>query len=326
MHTDPAAAVVWAISEGHAGMENQCLGLAERLALPTAVLRLRPRAPWTWLPAGYWPWPLAALGPGSDRPAPPWPRLVLSCGRRAVPYALTIGRVSHRRTALVHIQNPQARLSAFDWVVAPEHDRLAGDNVIATLGALHRVNAVRLATAAARFAEGLAHLPRPLVTVLLGGSSRHHRLTAAAASRLAEQLAALARQGFGLAITPSRRTGEANLAILRERLAGSGAYLWDFRGDNPYFALLALADIILVTEDSVTMASEAAFTGKPLFVIGLEGGGRRLAAFHSGLRQAGHARPFAGRLEAFRPPRPLDEPGRVAALLASRLARRFVAA
>lgn len=324
MSVSPGDATVWTLSEGHAGMENQCLGLAERLALPTAVLRVKPRAPWTWLPAGHWPWPLAALGRGSDWPAPPWPRLVISCGRRAVPYALLIGRASRGRTALVHIQNPQARLAAFDCVVAPAHDGLAGDNVIATLGALHRVTAVRLATAQARLAEIFAPLPRPLVAVLLGGNSRHHRLTPAVAGRLGEQLRGLAEQGFGLAITPSRRTGDANLAVLRQRLAGCGAYLWDFRGDNPYFALLALADAILVTEDSVTMACEAAFTGKPLQVVSLAGGGRRLAAFHAALRQAGHARPFAGRLEFFQG-KPLDETGRVAALLAARLASRFVA-
>jgi mitochondrial fission protein ELM1 len=210
-------------------------------------------------------------------------------------------------------------------VVAPAHDGLVGDNVIATLGALHRVTAVRLATAAARFAEAFAPLPRPLVAVLVGGNSRHHRLTPALAGRLGEQLRGLADQGCGLAVTPSRRTGAANLGILRQRLAGSGAYLWDFQGENPYFALLASADVILVTEDSVTMACEAAFTGKPLYVVALEGGGRRHAAFHAALRQAGHAQPFAGRLEFF-PGKPLDETGRVAALLAARLASRFAAA
>jgi mitochondrial fission protein ELM1 len=87
-------------------------------------MRVWPRRPWTWLPAGCWPVPLSALGPGSDELAPPWPDLLITTGRRSVPYGLLVKRLSGGRTFTVHIQRPQTRTERFDLVVAPRHDRL----------------------------------------------------------------------------------------------------------------------------------------------------------------------------------------------------------
>ena len=41
-------------------------------------------------------------------------------------------------------------------------------------------------------------------------------------------------------------------------LTGDNVTIWDGAGDNPYFAYLAFADHVLVTEDSASMVSEAA--------------------------------------------------------------------
>jgi hypothetical protein len=75
--------------------------------------------------------------------------------------------------------------------------------------------------------------------------------------------------------------------------------IWDGTGDNPYHAFLAHSDAIVVTEDSVNMVTEAAGTGKPVFVQSLSGNSRRLARFHALMREAGATRPFTGRLESW---------------------------
>jgi len=131
-----------------------------------------------------------------------------------------------------------------------------------TRGALHRVTAARLATAAAQWAPSLAHLPQPRAAVLLGGSNRRYRFTAAIAAQLAQQLAALARSGIGLMITPSRRTDPAVVSTVRNALRELPVVIWDGAGDNPYFAYLGLADHVIVTGDSVNMVSEACATGQ----------------------------------------------------------------
>lgn len=314
----PEIGACWVASEGHAGMENQCLGLAERLGAPVEVKRLHPRAPWTWLPPGWWPAPALALGPGSDRLVPPWPDLMITCGRRSVPYALHVRRASRGRTFTVHIQDPQTRLDRFDVVAPPRHDRLSGPNVVETFGALHRVTQERLREEAAKFRASVAHLPRPLVAVLVGGPNGAYEMTTETVAEIARKLRGL---GAGLAVTPSRRTGGMNVATLRNALAGAPAVVWDFAGDNPYFGWLGLADAVVATCDSVSMLSEACFTGKPVFVAELPGGNPKFRAFHAAMREAGYTRPFDGRLASWTY-RPLDDTGAVAAEVRRRFAAR----
>ncbi len=312
----PSAQRCWVVSDGNAGNENPALGLAQAVGLETEVKRLRPRPPWTWLPGNLWPRPFAALGADSDSLAPPWPDLVISCGRRSVPYSLALRRAG--AGCNVHIQNPRIGLRHFDLVAAPRHDRLQGANVVATKGSLHRLTAPLLAAEAARLEPELSHLPRPLVAVLVGGTNSCYRLTEGATTELAAGLTTLCGQGAGLVVTTSRRTGTANEAALRQALEKQPAVIWDGQEPNPYFAYLGLADAIVVTADSVNMVSEAASTGKPVHVFELEGGNRKFRAFHDMLRADGITRPFAGRLErwSYDPP---DDTARVAAAVKRQL-------
>ena len=314
-----ASPTCWILTEGHAGMEAQCRGLAEALGLAPTVKRVRVRLPWDALPNRLWFRPLAAPTADSDTLAPPWPDLVISCGNVSAPLAAAIRRASGGRTRAVHIQNPKMDRRHFDLVIAPRHDGMAGDNVMSSAAAIHPVTPQKLAEGARRWAPALAHLPRPLTAVLIGGSNRRHRLTPAIAARLADDLVRFVRAtGGSLAVTPSRRTGAENEALIRERLRDVPAYIWDGRGDNPYFGLLGLADAIVVTEDSVSMTSEAIATGKPVYVAGLAGESRRLRSFHQMLMDDGITRPFDGQFAtwSYAPP---DDTARAAA----EIRRRF---
>lgn len=197
-------------------------------------------------------------------------------------------------------------LSKFDAILAGRHDGIEGPNVIVTRTALHRVTQARLAAERAIWAPRFAHLPRPLVAVLLGGSNGRYKFEAAEGQALAAQLAALARQGAGLMITPSRRTAPEVVASLRAALEPLGAWIWDFTGENPYFGMLACADAIIVTADSVSMVSEAVATSAPVFLARLPGKSARIGAFMDALVQDGRVRDFAGRLELW-DTAPLDD-------------------
>ncbi len=312
---------VWAIHDGKIGMASQVLGLAEAVGWPFVEKRLSIRAPWRHLVPALWFQPLAAPGSDGDRLEPPWPDLMIACGRNAVAPALAVKQASAGRTFWVQIQDPRYARSSADLVVAPSHDPARGANVVTTLGAVHRVTAARLADGARRFGPLFAHLPRPLVAVLIGGDNRAYRLTRERFTALATALAALAAAGMGLAITPSRRTAAAALAELKARLAGLPAFIWDGEGENPYFGMLGLADAIVVTADSVNMVSEAAATGKPVHVVALDGGSSKFARFHRAMEEAGITRPFRGAIEqwSYRPP---DEAARAAGLIRARLAQR----
>ena len=316
------SATIWAVHDGKIGMANQTLGLAEAVApaLGGTVVEksLVLRAPWRWLPPHAWLAPLAALDPRGDRLAPPWPDVLISCGRLVAAPARAAKHASGGRIFWVQVQDPGYASGDADLIVMPRHDGDGGANAFVTLGAVHRVTPARLADGARRFGPSLARLKRPLVAVLLGGDNRVYRLTAARLSTLIEQLVALTKQGYGIAVTTSRRSGPGLASQLRQALPN--AFIWSGDGDNPYFGLLALADAVVVTADSVNMVSEAATTGKPVHIVELDGGSAKFTRFHTAMRAANATRPFTGTIERWSYP-PLDDTARAAV----EVARRFTA-
>lgn len=311
---------IWVLHDGKIGMANQVTGLAEALGWPITEKRLEIRAPWRYLAPRLWLASHRAIDPAGARLEPPWPDVVIACGRNSIVPARLIKRQSGGKTFWVQIQDPRFARSEIDLIVAPQHDPAAGDNVFSTLGAVHRVTPEKLRADAVRWASTFAALPRPLVAVLIGGDNAVYRLTETMFGSLCDRLVALAKSGVGLAITPSRRTGEAQRRMLEKRLAGHNAFIWDGKGDNPYFAMLGAADAIIVTADSVSMISEAASTGKPVHIIELEGGSAKFTRFHQAMRDAGITRPFNGTLDEWHYP-PLDDTARAAVEIRRRLGK-----
>jgi mitochondrial fission protein ELM1 len=303
----------WVISEPYAGLQAQALGLTEAAGFTPDLRVLQPRVPWRLFPAATWPAPLAAV-PEAVRP--PLPALVIGCGG----VAAAVGAALRRRgVGAVQVQHPRMAPSRFDLIVVNRHDELTGPNVVVTRTALHRVTPDRLAAAAQAWRDTFADLPRPLVAVLVGGSNGRLRLNRAVAARLAGDLAGIMqRDRVGLALTCSRRTDPAAAQVLRDALTPLGAWIWDGTGDNPYFGMLALADTILVTSESVSMISEAVATTAPVMLAALPGRSRRNALFIEPLLAEGRVRLFAGRLETW-PAAPLNDTPEAAAELRRRL-------
>jgi mitochondrial fission protein ELM1 len=312
----------WVVTDGKAGMESQCVGLAEALGLHPDIKRVRLRAPWRAL-SPYLRLGLAHAFQNKTAIAPPWPDLLIASGRLSVPASLYVRAQSARvgkRSFTVQIQDPVISRSHFDLVIAPLHDGLAGSNVISTIGALHRVEPGKLARDAALLAPAVAALPRPYIGVLIGGSNGSYRLGAPEITELASKLRALAsHMGAGLLITPSRRTGDENVSLLKALLNGTSAFIWDGEGWNPYFGILGLSDYLVVTADSVNMISEACASGKPVSIYDLPGGSRKSARFRDALFARGLVRPFAIPLDTC-PAQPLNEMSEVVKAIANRLA------
>jgi len=280
----------WAVTTGEAGMRTQARGLAQAVAdiVEERTVRLAP--PWSWLPHRLVSRPLERQEAGPGRLAQPWPDLIVTCGRRSAPFSLAVRQASAGRTLAVHIQDPLRPAADFDLVVALAHDPIvAGVNVIKTVTAMHDVTPARLAAAREQWEARFAPLGRPLAGVAIGGPTRRSAFTEAHAHRLAESLARTRRAGFGLAITPSRRTPMTVRRILEAAFARDArVFIWDLEGDNPYLGILACADALIVTGDSVSMVSEAVATGAPVEVLDLGQGRHEL--FLDALIERGLAR------------------------------------
>ena len=237
-----------------------------------------------------------------------------------IAHSIAIKRASKGHTFNIRIQHPRVALRHFDLVVAPKHDACRGANVIETMGAIHGVTAEGMRLAGEKFASQFSALPRPLVAVMVGGTNKCYQMTPEIGRILGERLAAMsASTGAGILLTTSRRTGPEVEAALRQALQGTPAYIWDGAGDNPYLAFLALADYLVVTADSVNMVSEACSTGKPVFVVDLDGGSKKFRRFHEAMRSAGYTRSFTGALDRWSYT-PLYDVGRVVREVKMRMA------
>jgi mitochondrial fission protein ELM1 len=307
------ASAPWILSEGLAGLQAQALGLAEASGLTPEVRVLKPRAPWKWMAARLWPRPLSVVA-GSLRA--PLPDLVIGCGGMA---AAVLAALRDQSRPVVQVQNPRMAIGRFDLVVANRHDELTGPNVLLTRTALHRVTPERLAAEAERWRARFEWLPRPLVAVLLGGSNGRYRLDVGVGAKLAADLAMMMRQDrVGVMVTPSRRTDPAVTTLIADAIAPLGGWVWDGTGDNPYFGMLALADLIVVTQDSVSMISEAAATSAPVLVAELPGRSRRQGLFLKLMCDEGRVRRFDGRFAPWQAT-PMNDTPEVAAAMRQRL-------
>jgi mitochondrial fission protein ELM1 len=271
----------WVITPGEPGMRSQALGLAAAVGLPIIEKQIAVGAPWKWLPAGLLPMPRSAFHAAETPLEPPWPRLVIACGRRSIPPALAIKRLSAGRTVAAYVQNPELAGKKFDLVVALPHDEVSGENVVTVRTALHGVTAAKLEGARAEWRARFAPAGTPLLGVLVGGDSSGYRLTEATTTGLVQLLRrAHAGLRFNVALTPSRRTGASAKRALSVSLGSEPwAFIWDEQEPNPYLAILALSDRLIVTGESISMISEALATGCPVHVLPLAGQGRRHDAF-----------------------------------------------
>jgi mitochondrial fission protein ELM1 len=294
------APTIWVLTDGKAGDELQCLGVAERLGIMPEIRRVAPRKPFAWL------MPRGPIDPreGPERPQspirPPFPDIAIASGRRAVAYLRAVRKASNGRTFTVFLKDPRTGAGTADLIWVAEHDRLRGGNVLVTTTSPHRLTPERLAAARAAPPAPIAALPAPRVAVLVGGDSRHHRFTPADSERFAQQLDALAASGASLMGSPSRRTSPALSAAVAAVFARHGGWWWDGSGENPYVALLANADAIVVTADSTNMIGEATATGVPVLVFEPQGGHAKIAALIASLTRQGVVHAFRGQLDGER--------------------------
>ncbi len=303
---------VLVLGSGRIGHEINALGVVAALGLPHEMRPVRPR----WLYGRLAPW-----GPADPRDRAAFggarPDIVIASGRVTVPYVRAWKRAG---AFTVFLQDPRYARAEMDLIWAPEHDSVRAPNVITTLTSPHPFSQARLAALRAAPDPRLSALKAPRCAVALGGPSGAQHFTDQDIARLGEALRAIRAQGFCVMATPSRRTPPDLARAARENV-GDG-FFWDGTGENPYPAMLALADAVLVTGDSANMVGEATATGAPVHVFEPSGGGsKKLGRAIDALIAKGAARRWAGAIEDFRYA-PIDSSAEIAAEILRRYAAR----
>lgn len=298
---------IWAISDGVAGNHKQALALAMALApsVQGAVLALTVHVPRPWR---WWSPPLPlSLRRVVGLPVGPLPDWVVGCGRRAAAVLDAMKRL-HPALQTVQILDPRVDPARFDLVLVPQHDALRGPNVITTLGALHAVDADWLREGRRAFPEFQRH-PAPRQLFLLGAPHRHARWS------LADLQVALDVAGAcgSVWVSTSRRTPAAMVAWVQNWGRRTGNYVYTGGDPNPYAGLLAWADDITVSPDSVSMLTEACATCVPVYLLPGPAPTGKLARLAASLQGSGRTGPVQTSVT------PLRETQAVAEMVRARL-------
>jgi mitochondrial fission protein ELM1 len=258
--------VVWVVDSLYTGELNARLGLAERLGYPYEIIPLpagNSRRYGQQLKERY-------TAQASGKPAK---LLIISgTGEETTAEIADLKAVFEERLFNIYLasilpDDRHPRLADYDLIASPQ---ITGANIVPLLGVPHPLSRSRLESAYRQHEADFNGFTTPLIGVLIGGNTRYcDGFNEAHATDLAQRIACIARKvGGSLVMVNSRRTPEAALIVLLEQLAAVTCHFFDWQQTAPsfYHALLARADLFIVTGDSLSMCSEAAFTGKPLLV------------------------------------------------------------
>lgn len=243
----------------------------------------------------------------SDNISPPFPDILVSCGRRAAPVALEIKKLAKKagkQCHATHLMWPGISYRNFDMVAVPHHDNIPlifknSKNILRTIGAPNRINKEFLLREYKIWSKTIGELPTPRISVLVGGDTKRTSFTLNHAKILIEQLTdIIAGLKASILITTSRRTNPKVTQYLKEELTkkiGRHLYFHDFATSraNPFFAFLQISDLIISTGDSISMCSEACSTGVPVFIFSPEGNApEKHRRFHESVYRKSFANPF----------------------------------
>lgn len=265
---------IWLVIGDKPGDNAQVEIIAEALGLPFEIRRVLPKEQYV---LGKPPFKASLYHLDlhrSDKLEPPWPDFVLTIGRRPSMAALWIQEQSRGQTRIILLGRPKKWIERFELVIVPSQYQLPErSNVLKFDLPLMRSDDAAVAEAISRWQETFDVLDKPVTALLVGGQTKPFRFDKAAAQELLDKTSTVLSHSPGtLYITTSRRTPPEVVNTLREQLPEHAIlYRWDpdSKADNPYLALLGLADRFIVTGDSISMMVEVARRGKPLAIYEL---------------------------------------------------------
>jgi len=248
------------LTQGMHGMISQVEGLAKALGLKFRHETIKLKKIWNIVPPKFTPVSENILKNKFICDS----KVVISCGRKSVVPAILLKKRFKKEIFTIHIQDPKVDLGNFDSIICPEHDNLNGNNVVKTKGAIHYLTNDEIR-------KNINYLdPRAeskkIVTLILGGPNKYYNFSEKQMTYTFAKIKNLfVYSKYKLIVIPSYRTPD-NILKLAFNYFNDNHLVVKERDKKAYLSSLGLADIIVVTCDSTSMISEAAITGKPVYV------------------------------------------------------------
>ena len=248
------------LTQGMHGMISQVEGLAKALGLSFRHETIQLNKFWNFFPPKLTPVFDSILNKKFVCDA----RVIISCGRKSVIPSILLKKRFKKEIFNIHVQDPKVNLNNFDSIICPEHDDLNGDNVVKTKGAIHYLtnNEIQKNINYLQPNQG----DKKIVTFILGGPNKYYSFSEKQMDRMFAKIKNMfVSSKYKLVVIPSYRTPE-NILKLAFNYFNQDHLVIKERDKKAYLSSLGLADTIIVTCDSTSMISEAAITGKPVYV------------------------------------------------------------
>ena len=195
--------------------------------------------------------------------------LIISCGRKSVIPSIHLKNNSKKKVFNIHIQDPKVNLKNFDIIVAPEHDSIQGQNVISTKGAIHYLTNNEIIKNKDYLSSLIKKDQRNICSLILGGPTKYYDYSLKNMENIFFILKDfLVENDFQLVVIPSMRTPKNSINFAKEYF-GENHTIIDNIDKKAYLSALSISENIVITCDSISMISEAALTGKPIYVANI---------------------------------------------------------
>ena len=251
------------LTQGMHGMISQVEGMAKALNAEYRHKIVRLSFPWNLIPAKFTPVSAVILKDKIHITEEEMPDLVISCGRKSVVPSILLKK-KNPKIFTIHVQDPKVSLNNFDAIIAPEHDDLNGNNVFSTKGAIHYITEEEIEKAKPYLVKKINSTK--IISLILGGPNKYYSFDDKQLIEIFNKIKSnFVSDGYKVIVIPSMRTPKSSIELAKKEMDSCG-YVVSSVDKQAYLSAYALANYVIVTCDSTSMISEAATSGKPIFV------------------------------------------------------------
>jgi len=249
------------LTEGMHGMISQVEGLAKALDIEFTHQKVELNSFWKLIPPNLTPISNLVFNkfdvPDFD--------IIISCGRKSVIPSIYLKKNAKKKVFNIHIQDPKVSINNFDFVIAPEHDSLKGKNVITSKGAIHYLTTDEIKNNR-NYLEDKLDKKKDYLLLVLGGPNKYYDYDDQNLINIFDKIKKIiSTNNLQSIVIPSIRTPQKTINLADEFLGKENLVITNIN-KKAYLSGLSLAKYIVVTCDSTSMISEAAITGKPIYI------------------------------------------------------------
>jgi mitochondrial fission protein ELM1 len=302
------------LTQGMHGMVSQVEGLAKALGLSYKHQKINLKPFWNLIPPKFSPISENLIKDKFVCDS----KIIISCGRKSVIPSIALKKRLGKEIFTIHIQNPKVSLNHFDLIISPEHDNMKGDNVISTTGAIHYLTKKEIKENSNYL--GLEKEKKKLVAFIIGGPNKYYAYSEKIIHQTFNKVKTLfTPDKYRIIVIPSYRTPAKVIKKAYDTFNFNHHVVKEV-DKRAYLSALSISDHIVVTCDSTSMISEAAITGKPVYIAMMKAikNNYRFKNFYTKLNKLGITKELENNVETWSYDN-LNEVNRIAPLIKSKM-------